>query len=499
MANAVEARWHGDDYQARVFWEAALGLLRPGSAINAVTFEADGPKAFDDVVVCFEPPIPRAGAERIRVDYMQVKWHVGSGGRFGFEELCSPDFISAKATSLLQRLADAVGKADAGSCFTFRTTDRITDGDPLADLVSGNDGALRLERLFDGTTDLSRMGKVRALWRTHLGLGSDHELRELLANFRIMEGSPNLDRMKSAVVMSGAAAGVDFDETTSDFRPDQLARQLKVRKLNRLDRPALLKFLKEESISVRDVSQTDGYHPVAVRSFMSASADIPDAAADDTLLLTDQFKGRYLLPGLDWRRDVEPRLESFLRSRVLVSSRLRLVIDGHASMAWLAGRVLDNKSGVTLELMQKGRPAPRRWRADDGAVGPPLVVREDVLSNKDAIAVAIGVAQEVDLDVANYVKTNLPDVGRIISFSPPRGPGHSAVAGGAHAVQLAEQIARDVRKAKRGIPRTPVHVFAACPNALLFYLGQNHETYAPSTMYEYDFQGHGNGTYSPSF
>ena len=29
MADAVVARWHGDNYQARVFWENALNLLLP--------------------------------------------------------------------------------------------------------------------------------------------------------------------------------------------------------------------------------------------------------------------------------------------------------------------------------------------------------------------------------------------------------------------------------------------------------------------------------------
>lgn len=499
MANAVEARWHGDDYQARVFWEAALGLLRPSSPTTSVTFEADGPKAFDDVVVYYDPPIARAAADRINVDYMQVKWHVGSGGRFGYADLCEPDFISASSASLLQRLAEAVKKSKTGACFTFFTTDRITDDDPLGVLVSGNDGALRVGKLFDGTTDRSKMGKVRALWRKHLNLDTDEQLQTVLQNFRIMEGMPSLDRMKSNVVVSGAIAGVTFDETTTDFRPDQLARQLKVRGINRLDRPALLKFLGEEGIAVRAVAIDDRYHPLAIRSFVSAAADIPDASGDDTLLLTNQFKGRYLLAEYDWRQDVEPRITDFLRSKVLLSSRLRLVIDGHASIAWLAGRVLDVKSGVTIELMQKGRPSPRRWRADDGTSGAAFETKTDVVGDGPAIAVAIGVAQPVGLEAAKYVAANLPEVGRIIHFTPPGGPGHGAVTGGAHAVALAEQISRETRNAKIENLRAPIHIFAACPNALLFYLGQNHESYAPSTMYEYDFHGFGSGTYSPSF
>jgi len=101
--------------------------------------------------------------------------------------------------------------------------------------------------------------------------------------------------------------------------------------------------------------------------------------------------------------------------------------------------------------------------------------------------------------VTKYVAAKLPEIGRIIHFTPPNGIGHQAVQGGAHAVQLAEQIAQAVRIAKVDDLRAPVHIFAACPNALLFYLGQNHQSYAPSTMYEFDFDGAGNGTYSPSF
>ena len=59
MADAVMARWHGDNYQARVFWENAFNLLLPNSSVVEVTFEANGPKAFDDVVVKYDPAVAR--------------------------------------------------------------------------------------------------------------------------------------------------------------------------------------------------------------------------------------------------------------------------------------------------------------------------------------------------------------------------------------------------------------------------------------------------------
>ncbi len=60
--------------------------------------------------------------------------------------------------------------------FTLVTTDQITQGDALGELVSRNDGRLRLHKLFDGTTDRSRMGKVRKLWREHMDFEDDAQL-----------------------------------------------------------------------------------------------------------------------------------------------------------------------------------------------------------------------------------------------------------------------------------------------------------------------------------
>lgn len=498
MSNAPAARWHGDNYQARVFWENALGLLRPKSPIRAVTFEADEPRSFDDVVVHYDPPVPRTAADRMTADHMQIKWHVTDGGRFGFADLIDPAFSGATSISLLQRLMAASQSADAGACFTLVTTDRIRDDDQLADLISNNDMALSMDRLFEGKTDASRFGQVRALWRSHLGLSSDEELRPVLRNFRIRQGAPPLEILKTSVVTLGAAVGVTFNETTSDFRPDELARRLKVRGLGRLDRASLLAFLAEEGIPVRTVPD-DGFHPIAIRSFISPAADVVDAAADDTLLVTDQFRDRYLKPGLEWQRDVAPRVEAFLRAKVKTSPRLRLIVDAHASFAWLAGRVFDVKSAVTVELVQKSRGGPSRWRADDGTAGPLFQVTETRIGDGPDIAVGISATQRVGAQMKAHVDASLPDVGRMIEFHFGGGSGHASVKGGAHAAALAEMVASTVRERRGADTAACVHLFAACPNALLFFLGQLHQSYAPAVVYEFDFDRQGNRGYSKSF
>lgn len=379
MTNAVTAQWHGHNYQARIFWEHALNLLIPTSCVVEVTFEADGPKAFDDVVVRYAPAVARSGPERVTAEYHQVKWHVEYGGRFGYEDFIKPEFIGATAVSLLQRLKQARTTAEPGASFAFLTTYRVKDGDPLAELVSGNDKSLLTERLFDGRTDRSRMGKVRKLWREHLGLATDDELRSVVTGLRILEGHRSLDEVRSEINTKAHFVGlVPCNASTSDFRYDELARQLKVRGCNALTRAVLEQLCRDEGLVAARPAEPDGFLPVAVRSFLGPASDIMVSLPDDTLSLTDEFRQRYLQDGRDWQADIRPRVEAFLRSAAGRSSKLRLHLDAHASIAFLAGSILDLKSGVEIHLVQKGRVGSRTWRADDGTSGARLEERTDV-------------------------------------------------------------------------------------------------------------------------
>ena len=502
MADAVVARWHGDNYQARVFWENALNLLSPHSCVVKVTFEADGPKAFDDVVVKYDPPVARSGPDRISADYHQVKWHVETGGRFGYEDFTNPDFIGAQSFSLLERLRQARRAAPTSAQFTFLTTYRVRDGDPLARLISGNDKTLLVERLFDDTTDRSWTGKIRKCWREHLELEDNGQLRAVVRDLRVLDGHRSLQELREQINDKAEAVGVlACNAAESDFRYDELARQLKVRKLNTLDREALLQLCEDEGLLMARPTESDPFLPVAIRSFLGPAADIVGAAPEDTLLLTDEFRQRYLQEGREWQRDVRPKVERFLREAVKKSPKLRLILDAHASMAFLAGAVLDLKSGVETQLVQKGRVGTRTWRADDdsGAKGSQFEIEEGQLAKGRDIAIAISVSQPTVAQVRAYLTERLPNVGKFISCAMPTGPGQRSVAGGEHAAALAEQVSNCVRVVKEKEPDAFIHIFAAAPNTLLFYLGQHHQAIAPCIVYEFDFDRRGNKTYQPSF
>ena len=502
MADAVEARWHGDNYQARVFWDNALNLLMPHSCVAEVTFEANGPRAFDDVVVKYDPPVARSGPDRVSAEYQQIKWHVERGGRFGYEDLIDPAFIGARSFSLLERLKQARSTAPVSAQFTFLTTYRIKDADPLALLISGNDRTLLVERLFVGKTDRSRMGKVRKCWREHLGLEDDEALRAVVGGFRVVDGHRSLQELREQINIKAEAVGLlACDAADSDFRYDELARQLKVRGLSNLNREALIAICDEEGLLVERPTEPDEFHSVAIRSFLGPAADIVGAAPADTLLLTDEFRQRYLQEGREWQRDIRPKVERFLQAAVKKRAKLRLILDTHASIAFLAGAVLHLKSGVETRLVQKGRVGTRTWRVDDNsaAKGARFDIKEEQVGVGRDIAVGISVSQPTTAQVRKYLAERLPHVGKLISCAMPAGPGQQSVAGGEHAAALAEQVSNHVRAMKEDDPDAVIHIFAAAPNSLLFYLGQSHQAIAPCIVYEFDFDRRAHKTYQPSF
>ena len=500
MADAITAQWHGHNYQSRIFWLNAMDLLRPETCVSRVAFEANGPKAFDDVVVHYEPPVVRSGPDPIAVEYHQIKWHVETGGRLGYEDLTRPAYIGAMSISLLERLRDAKHATAGPARMLLVTPDRIADGDPLGHLISANDHSLLTERLFDGTTDGSRMGKVRRCWREHLTLTDDDSLLEVVEGLAIVEGYRTLQQLRDEINLKAEAVGlIPCPASESDFRYDELARQLKIRRVNSMDREQLIDICKAEGLWVSQRPAADRRLPVAIRSFRGLSTDVVPAAPENTLWLTDSFRARYLNDGREWQRDIRPRVEGFLTAAAAKSNLIRLILDAHASIAYLSGSVFHVKSGLDIELVQKGRVGTQVWRPDDGTRGDSLRSEISQLGSGLDIAVAISITQPVDGHVNRYVEQSLSQVGRIFSFAPPDGPGQQTVAGGEHAARMAEELSNSLRAIKANSPDATLHLFAACPNSFLYYLGQNHPALAPVVVYEFDFDRQGNKTYQPSF
>lgn len=495
VANSVSARWHGDDYQARFFWYQAAALKDPDHPyVVEVSYEADGPKAFDDVIVRYDPArVNTSGPERISADFHQIKFHVVEGGRFGFADLVDPAFIGATRVSILERLREAKATAPANSAFTLITTDRPRDDDPLADILSNTDGSLRWDKLSMGG-NRSRMGKVRLCWRNHLGLASDDDLRTLLANFHIKAGYRTLDQLREEVNLRFQIAGLKPCVQTTAFVYDDAARKLKAAQRYTFTRDDFAQLCVEEGW-VRMETAKPALN-VALRSFSDGPNDRFDATADNTLNLVGRFDGRALADGVTWS-DLEPDVRTFLR-RYVGKDAVRLFLDAHASFAFLAGDCLGLKTGVVAELVQKGRAGTSIWRADDGQDGPDPILQTAVVGTGPDIALVLSLSRNAMADVRTYVEAELPSVGRILDLSPTNGPRQSALEGGAHAARIADAAAEAVKSARLSVGAT-VHIFVSGPNAAAFFMGQHASSLGRWQLYEFDFSRRVDGSYSPSF
>jgi SMODS-associated and fused to various effectors sensor domain len=499
MSKAVAPRWHGDNYQSRFFWIHAASLLDPEKPeVVEVTFEADGPKAFDDVVVRYDPGRPRAsGPGRITVDYHQIKWHVDSSGRFGFEDLTDPAFIGATSVSILERLKSAKNLAEEGAAFHLITTDRVTDGDQLGELISLVDGSLRLQVLKEGKTDASRMGKVRKCWREHLKLSSDEELYGLLEGLHITEGHATLEKLRHDVSLKFRLVGLVGAENETAFIYDEAARQLLIKNLNRFDRISFQQWCETEQwfLSKRVVARRS----VALSTFppRSTPAHMREASAENTLSFVDQFNGRLLREGVTWE-DLKAPIIDFLRARLAEAPAMRLFLEAHSSVAFLAGSLLRFKDGADVEIVQKGDKNPGIvWDSIDGCEGPPPVINIEPIGSGKDIVLAVGLTRDPIKAVMGYVERCLPGVGTVMQVAPSNGVSQAAITGGQHAAAIADAISNAVREARH--PGGTTHIFLVAPNAFSFMLGQQAESMGRCTLYEYDFSGQIDGSYQPTF
>jgi hypothetical protein len=498
LADAVVASWSGHDYQARLFWIKASALRNPAQHyVIEVAYEANGPKSFDDVVVRYDPPRQSATGYPVAADYHQVKFHMNIAGRFGFEDLVKPEFLNAKTISLLQRLQDAKKSAAPNSAFTLVTIDSIKQDDPLIKLISGIDGSLMLDKLFDKTkTDDSIMGAVRKLWKEHLRLSSNDELRTVLEGLRISAGYATLEKLREDVNLSFQVVGLLPCYESAGFKYDAEARALKAQNRNRFDRDAFEKLCQE--MNWINQAPSRDYRAVSIRSFPVNPIHDLEAAPEDTLSLLHMFDERHLQPGGDWQTGVQPAIDGFLGKVVRQYPSIRLLLDAHLSIAFLAGARLGLKSGVAVELIQKGRNAHTVWLADDGKNGPaPEIEIHEIGDGKD-VALVVSLSRDALEDVRDYALQKLPDVGRLIHVRPQGGPGQTAIAGGQHAAALADAAEAAVRKAR--VPfGAKTHVFVSGPNSFMFFLGQHQDSMGQCILYEFDFKKRVDGSYHPSF
>lgn len=495
MTEAVTVRRDGDTFQARMFWLRAAHLLFPDSAIARVVFET-GPKSFDDIWTEFVPGrglLDQYGVPLTR-EHVQCKWHVAPGS-YGYASLADPAFINANARSLLQRAHDAHQSAGgAGVRFKLVTNWMVERDDPLRTMIGTRSGALRHQRLFDDTTDRSRAGGVRKLWREHLEI-DDETLRAFAAALAFGQARDTLGELRELLDTVFLAAGLRrIPSSESVFPYDDLVFEWMAQGRLEFDAAALRDACRRENLLASAATTTVCY---GVKSF-EHPIDSLAVRCTDVLDLTGEFDERFIRDETDWSASLYPQLSTFLVEAARDRDRLRLALDAHATLAFAAGSILDLKSGRAIELEQRSA-GRQNWSASDQPPAddwPGLATRVAALRPEPSeLALAIGFTHDVTDDVRRYVEASLPSVGQILFCDPQGGARADSVKCGRHAFDLAQAIVTATRRAGAG---GHVHLFLAAPNALSFFLGQRRPLLGPVTLYEFDFEGRRDASYRAS-
>ncbi|RPH56466.1 SAVED domain-containing protein, partial [bacterium] len=110
---------------------------------------------------------------------------------------------------------------------------------------------------------------------------------------------------------------------------------------------------------------------------------------------------------------------------------------------------------------------------------------------------AVSTTHDVLEDVTLYLKRSKTAVGRIVPLTIHPQPGPTAVerGDGLHALQLAQDLSLRIRARSPQERARPLHLFAAAPNALLFFLGQLARSFGEVQLYEHDFGSGKPGAY----
>jgi hypothetical protein len=495
------ARQQGDDYQARIFWLEACRLFSRYSKVARVAYEFKAIKTFDDVAVVYSVPIPDERGGAVAADFYQAKYHVDMKGNLTWEALIAPEAIGAASISLLERLHDAVtASTGIGARFNLVSAWPIHPDNDLADLVSRRNGELRLEKLFDGTTDRSAKGQIRRAWRDRLGLRTDDELKKIVTPLRIHAPYQSLDSLRKELNFRLEFAGLKpVDDGQVGHPYDDLIRKLHGNGTHDFDRDALQTSCASEGLWIGRTAEVSDRIPIGIRSFLRFAEYLEDQTAHLQCLLP-YFDVRHIRDAASWQREIGPQVKAFLKSRTGRSDRYLLYLDVHTTIALLAGHVLDMKSGVDVALVQRGAGKTAIWEINPVTppASPVVTSRLEVVHDgAPDMAVALSVSNEIAPEVIDYVKKNLPTVGKVLAATVTPSPGQLAVRDAAHAFQIAEATVGAVR-ANRTAAGGTIHLFSAAPNAAMFFFGRMTTGLGRIQAYEYLFEAAIPSAYVPS-
>jgi len=492
----------GDDLQSLIFWQEACRLLTEPDRVKCVAYSDRDLGVFDDVVTYYHPHAELVDRTPVRADCYQVKFNMRSSHPISAADFTDPTAVGRTKIALLDDLV-TLSRRGHGEDTIYRPILRSTwmpaQGDALDDAWLRTDGRLDLGKLL-AASGRTKLGKAARGWVTHLGRWLPEELEPCLRHFRIHTVS-DLTSQRSELNTRLQNAGLQELDSAHRVSPyDDLIRKLVQDGMHRFHADDLREMLQAEGLVVGSPVRRRAETTVGIRSFERGSDHM--SGLDHCLDLRHLFNGRYPRSQETWATEVLPAIEELVRDLSRTPGAIELDLSAaHSSIAFVAGRLLDTKSGLRTAVIQRTQQGPVRWdppTAPADETLPSWTIDSAKLGDGTGVAVALSATHDIGAHVRAYIMGAHPDIGVLLSFELPGGPGRAAVRSGQHAHQLAEELTRTVRAERAFDAVRGLHVFAAAPNALVFCLGQHSRGLGSCHLYEHDFDSDALGAYAPS-
>jgi hypothetical protein len=269
---------------------------------------------------------------------------------------------------------------------------------------------------------------------------------------------------------------------------------------NSFNEAVFRELCEREGLLTNDSSGHSRTPAIGVRSFVRFAERL-ESEVDEIICVSENFEGRHLAAGGSWHT-ASTQVLAFLadpdRRARLRGVPYAIALECHGSFALLAGWELSRNSGVDLAPIQK--PSLEIWRpSPDAECDASWIVKtfELAAENQD-VAICLSVTHDIRPDVEEFLASEgAPQVSRLVLVSPIDGPSPHSIRGPNEAHRLAAQIPRILFES-RSSRAALAHVFFACPNALMFFIGQQREALGRIALYEFDFAIEQDGSYSHS-
>lgn len=478
MGEQSAARLGGDDYQHLYSWREILSLLDEDSPYEYAYIEHPRAGAADDLTL---HPKPGSG---VPTRFIQVKWHVGFGAQYTFENLVE---VGAGSTrSLLRKLYDSWKLLRGSGPIEVWLVSNWSPA-PHPDLGSYlSDREPHLSEPFFVRRMPSPAAKARRTWAEKLGI-PEADAVEFWRALRFQLGSTPLRCLTDAVDDRMGRHGLRLGANARASVVDELRQRIQQGgDAKRITRDVLLSIIESRDL------RADTPDAPAVRLWIHAwdeqGYDVPPTEELDWTSYFDRDERR--VPTTDeWRGVLTPQLRTVRKRFAALPDGKYIDLRGKLSLtAGLAvGAAFPQVAGFSFRIEQPTGGDLFLWRSDAPPSDAHLVVVEESGVPGQELAVGLSISGRGAADLKRFASD--AGMSAFVYAEPVTGTGNTAIRSAGDAVALAATAKELIREARERYGAQRVHLFLYSPITFAVFLGQVLNAVGTVVTYERTAEG----------